>query len=479
MAFHSLLFIFAFLPPALLLHWLAPHRLKNTFLLVLSLFFYAWGDAAALPVLLFSITINYAAGLIIEKAGSRKIQKLLLTVAVAANLGLLTYSKYLGFFVRTIADLHLLPAAGGAPAQHVPLGISFFTFSAVAYLIDIYRRKTSAEKNIITFGAYLAMFQKITAGPMARYADLACSLAARAVTLEGFANGAQRLIFGLGKKVFIANTLGIVADEAFRMQGADLDMPTAWLGIVCYTLQIYFDFSGYTDMAVGLGRMFGLRLPENFNDPYTAQSIRDFWQRWHITLSSWFRDYLYIPLGGNRCSPARTYTNLVIVFLLCGLWHGASWNFAAWGLYHGLFLVFERIGLARLLAQTWRPLRHGYAVLAIMTGWVFFRAETLAHALSYLRSMVSFSAEGFDYFRMTFISNRLIFALLAACLLSTPVGTLAVCIKNYCDSRIGTSSALARASFAITALIALTGIFIASAMLLAGTTWSPFIYRQF
>ena len=480
MALHSLLFLFAFLPVALAAHSLAPARLKTPVLLALSLFCCAWSDAVSLPLVCVLIVFNYLAGLLLEKAPAPRQKKLLLSITIAANLAVLVRYKYLGFFLQGFFSLNLLPDGIAATGPHLPLGISFFTFSAISYLIDVYRGATAAEKNIITFGAYLALFHKMMAGPIARYSDLACDLVRRTITLEGFAHGAQRFILGLGKKLLLANTVGKVADEAFSLHGANLDMPTAWLGIACYTLQIYFDFSGYTDMAVGLGRMFGLRLPENFNYPYISQSIREFWQRWHISLSTWFRDYLYIPLGGNRHSPTRTCANLAIVFLLCGLWHGASWNFVAWGFYHGLFLVIERMGLARLLARTWRPLRHAYAVLVIMTGWVFFRTEDLAHAADYLCAMVSFTGGGFDHFQMTFVSRQFLAALAAGCLFSAPVWQYLVAIKVLLEADCAKLPVrFAHSCYLATGVVILFIVFAACALQLAGDAYSPFIYARF
>lgn len=480
MALHSLFFVFAFLPLALTVYWLAPQRLKNPVLLGISLLFYAWGDAAGLPLLLASIAFNYAAGLGIANAVGRKRQQLLLAAGIAANVAMLAYCKYLGFFFQTLATLHLPLPATDVTGWSLPLGISFFTFSAVAYLVDVYRGTTAAEKNIIAFGAYLAMFQKIIAGPIARYADLACSLTARVVTAEGVAGGAQRFIIGLGKKVLIADTLGKVADGAFCLPGVALDMPTAWLGIASYTLQIYCDFSGYTDMALGLGLMFGLRLPENFNYPYTAQSVRDFWKRWHMTLSYWFRDYLYIPLGGSRCSRVRGYANLTLVFLLCGLWHGASLSFVNWGLYHGLFLLFERMGLERVIRKAWRPLRHLYVLLVIMVGWVFFKTAFIGHALDYLRAMTSFSMGEFDRFCMTFVSRQFLAAFAAACLCSAPVWRYVSYLKNRCAlPGGGLSQQLAYAGFLVVGMAFVIMLFIASTMQIVSQTYSPFIYAQF
>ena len=310
----------------------------------------------------------------------------MLGLAIAVNLVVLGVFKYANFFADNV---NAVAAAIGAPPlafPHVllPIGISFYTFHAISYVVDVYRRDASAQKSPVHAALYLLLFPQLIAGPIIRYRYIADQLEQRVVSLDDFAVGVRRFVIGLGKKVLIANTVAAPADKIFSMPLAELTPAHAWLGIVCYTLQIYFDFSGYSDMAIGLGRMFGFHFPENFRWPYVADTVQEFWRRWHISLSSWFRDYLYVPLGGNRVSPARMYANLVTVFFLCGLWHGASWNFVIWGLFHGSFLVVERLGLAAAIRRLWRPLRHVYLLLVVMIGWVFFRADTLPSAVAFL-----------------------------------------------------------------------------------------------
>jgi len=486
MVLNSPVFVFLFLPLILAIYFAVPARATNISLLVASLLFYAWGDSSSLPILLISIPVNYAFGILIggvsrePRKASETRRKIYLAFAIGANLSLLFFYKYLKFSVVNLGALHILDASRfNFEEWHLPLGISFFTFGAVAYLMDIYGKKSAAETNLIDFGLYVSFFAKVLAGPIVRYSDVAGELEERKVTVEGFARGVRRFMLGLGKKVLVANPVSILADEIFRAPG-NLDMPTAWLGLVCYTIQIYFDFSGYSDMAIGLGSMFGFTFMENFNYPYISRSIQEFWRRWHISLSTWFRDYLYIPLGGNRKSEARTYANLVLVFLLCGFWHGAGWGFIVWGLYHGLLLVLERLGLAKALQKMWRPLRHLYAVLAIMIGWVFFRAEDLAQAVQYLRAMFSFRFDGFDYYVMTFINRQMLLTLAVGVIGSAPVAALA---KNIRDRLAGTGDTKLlsfydfNCSLAGVALVVM--IFIASAMQMAITTFSPFIYAKF
>ena len=290
--------------------------------------------------------------------------------------------KYADFLVGNLnallGPLRLAPLS--LPGIALPIGISFFTFQALSYVIDVYRREVPVQRNPFDLGLYIALFPQLIAGPIVRYHDVARQLVERVVTRQGFAYGVERFVVGLGKKVLIANTLAVQADLIFAIPADQLTAPVAWFGLVCYTLQIYFDFSGYSDMAIGLGYMFGFRFLENFSHPYVAQSITEFWRRWHISLSTWFRDYLYVPLGGNRGSALRTYRNLVLVFFLCGLWHGASWSFVVWGLLHGFLLVIERMGLGRLMARWPRALRHAWTLFFVMIAWVFFRADSLPQA---------------------------------------------------------------------------------------------------
>ena len=480
MALSSPVFLFLFLPVLLSLHAVMPGRGKNILLLCASLFFYAWGDAHSLQVLGLSILGNYVFGLLLGRLTAPAQRKAFLAGAVCANLLLLVYYKYLLFIVSNLAALHLVSAQNlDFSRWHLPLGLSFFTFGAVSYLVDLYRSKTAPERSLVDLALYMALFPKIVAGPIVRYSELAQELKSRRIPFESFGQGAQRFVIGLGKKVLIANSAAVMADEIFQAQGT-LDMPTAWLGILCYTLQIYFDFSGYSDMAIGLARMFGFTFGENFNYPYVSQSIQEFWRRWHISLSLWFRDYLYIPLGGNRGSSARIYFNLLAVFFLCGLWHGAGWNFIVWGLYHGAFLALERAGLGRVLEGLWRPVRHFYVVLVVMVGWVFFRSDNLSQALQYIQALFSFTWEGFDYFYMTFFSRQLFGTLCLGVVGSLPVPRILELLHQRLQGREGGRSLQGYGVHATLALVVfLLLVFVASAMQMAVSTYSPFIYTKF
>jgi alginate O-acetyltransferase complex protein AlgI len=390
MLFSSITFLFYFLPLFLIAYHLLPA--PNLVLLLASLLFYGWGDPARLPLLLFCILLNYGAGLAIGRAGPTA--RIWLALGVAGNLALLLFYKYAGFFVAQWAAL--APLAGFSapeiPRIALPLGISFFTFQGISYLIDIRRGIVLPQRSLLRFAMYKAMFPPLIAGPIVRYAVIADRVASRSVTPAQWTRGIESFTTGLGQKVLLANTLAGPVDRLFALSPGDLSMGAAWLAATGYALQIYFDFAGYSNMAIGLGRMIGFELPANFNRPYAAQSVTDFWRRWHITLSTWFRDYLYIPLGGNRGGPWRTGANLTLVFLLCGLWHGASWNFALWGLYHGTFLVLERIGLGRLLARLPPPLRHAYLIPVVVVGWIPFRAEDFGQTWGMLRAMAGRSA---------------------------------------------------------------------------------------
>src|SRR5262249_27762906 len=388
--FSSTVFLFLFLPLMLGLYFVVPRPLRNFLLLLASLFFYVWGEKLYIFVLIASIVLNYSMGLLIDRMKGRYAAGLAIGLAVFVNLGLLGAFKYANFVADNLNHLLVrlhLPLVHLDPV-HLPLGISFFTFHALSYVIDVYRREVPALKNPINFALYISFFPQSIAGPIVRYNDVASQLTDRVVTLEGFAQGIRRFIIGLAKKMIIANTLAFPADAIFNLPTSELTWRLSWLGIICYTFQIYFDFSGYSDMAIGLAKMFGFQFKENFNYPYIAASVTDFWRRWHISLSTWYRDYLYIPLGGNRHGKARLYFNLVTVFFLCGLWHGASWTFILWGLFHGTFLVLERMGLGQLLEKAWAPVRHLYALLVVMVGWVLFKATTFSQALAYLGAMV-------------------------------------------------------------------------------------------
>ena len=387
MVFSSNIFLFLFLPLTLLLYFVLPEKFvgkkyKNYLLLAASLLFYSWGEAHYLWLLMLSIIGNYFFGIALEKKDKKCC---IIAVAVTFNLLLLGYFKYANFIVENLN--HILPFKIELAHVHLPIGISFFTFHAISYLIDIYRGKCKAQRSFAELTLYIAFFPQLIAGPIVRYNFIEKYLHSRRHSWFFAAYGVRRFLIGMGKKVIIANPLGELADAIFALPADGLSTSLAWIGIFCYTLQIYFDFSGYSDMAVGLARIFGFKFPENFNYPYISRSIKEFWRRWHMSLSAWFRDYVYIPLGGNRVSTARQYFNLVLVFFLCGLWHGASWNYIIWGAFHGFFLVAERIAPQRFCAP--KIIQHFYAIFVVMIGWVFFRSADLASSMHYLQTMFS------------------------------------------------------------------------------------------
>jgi alginate O-acetyltransferase complex protein AlgI len=480
--FSSPLFLFVFLPILLGLYTLAPPRSRNLVLLTASILFYVWGEGAYVLVMIAIIAINYALGRRVEMLDGRNRARITVAVAVVLNLGLLIAFKYSNFLVDQLnlvlsvvhaRKLKLAPV-------HLPLGISFFTFHALSYVIDIHRRKSRGGKPL-DFALYMTLFPHSIAGPIVRYGDIAGQLAHRVVTTAGFAEGVRQFIMGLAKKMLVANTVAVAADAIFKLPVGELNFGLAWLGVACYTLQIYFDFSGYSDMAIGLAKLFGIDFLENFNYPYAARSITEFWRRWHISLSSWFRDYLYIPLGGNRCSPARNYLNLVTVFFLCGLWHGASWTFAAWGLFHGAFLVVERTRPGRAIESLWSPLRHLYTLLVVSVGWVLFRADSVHQATAFLKAMAGLgSGAGLEYHTGLYIDSQLILALVAGAIGSAPVLPMAVRIREAVVARApGLVGVGLNAGFGLADVAGHSLLLLASAMLLAAGTHNPFIYFRF
>ncbi len=384
MAFSSISFLFFFFPAFLGAYYFLPW--KNAVLLTGSLVFYAWGEPRFVPLLMLSALLNYGAGRAIAGAARHRLH--LLWAGVAANLGMLAYFKYAGFLAGIVNQLGApLHAAVPVPAVVLPLGISFFTFQGISYLVDVYRGQVDAQKSFLRFAMYKAMFPQLIAGPIVRYSQIAAEIEQRSVSNARLLGGLYQFVIGLAQKVLIANSVALVADHLFAAPAASLGVAAAWIGIVCYAIQILYDFSGYSNMAIGIGQMIGFTYPRNFDRPYSARSLTEFWRRWHISLSSWFRDYVYVPLGGNRAGAVRTYLNLLVVFFLCGLWHGAAWTFVLWGLWHGLFLVLERLGLGRVLARLPGVLAQAYALLVVLVGWVWFRADSVAHALAYLRAM--------------------------------------------------------------------------------------------
>jgi alginate O-acetyltransferase complex protein AlgI len=490
-------FLFLFLPILLGLYFIRGSRehaaYGNWLLLGASIIFYAKGGGAFTWLMLGSIAFNYWMAIAVDRVHGTPSAARRLGFAVTVNLVVLGIFKYANFFADNVNAIlltaHVRPLA--VPHVLLPIGISFFTFHAISYVIDVSRRDAVAQKSPVHAALYLLLFPQLIAGPIIRYRDIADQLARRVVSMEDFAYGVQRFVIGLGKKVLIANVVAGPADKIFAMAPSELSAAHAWLGIVCYTLQIYFDFSGYSDMAIGLGRMFGFRFPENFRWPYVATSVTGFWRRWHISLSTWFRDYLYIPLGGNRVSPARRYRNLVTVFFLCGLWHGASWNFVIWGLWHGSFLVIERVitevrnprhtpihnhirnpqsairnGVGPLAWPIWP---HVYTLAIVMIGWVFFRAETLPGAIAFLASMAGLTAAApTPYSVAWYLTPELWIALVAGAIGSAPwVPAVAARLDQ------------GRPALALLNTAALIVLLVLSVMSMAARTYNPFIYFRF
>ena len=401
MIFSSTLFLFLFLPASLVVYGLMRRRFRNIVLLLISLVFYYYGEAQHIYILFGSIIINYVCGLLVALPFSketRKVQifhKLWLVVCVVLNLGMLGYFKYFNFAYENIQiAANSLGVSGlddfwgGAGKIVLPLGISFFTFQAMSYVIDVYRGTVKPNYNPINVAAYIVMFPQLIAGPIVRYTDVDHELKYRNYSFESFSEGIFRFSTGMAKKLIIADSLGVMSDRIFSLGSEQINFQLAWYAAICYTFQIYFDFSGYSDMAIGLGKMFGFNFPENFNYPYISRSIKEFWRRWHMTLSSWFRDYLYIPLGGNRKGKFRTYINLLIVFGLCGLWHGAEWVFLIWGLWHGLFLILERTRLGMWIERLPRPVQHLYTIFVFVFGWVLFKSVSMAQVQTFFFAMI-------------------------------------------------------------------------------------------
>jgi alginate O-acetyltransferase complex protein AlgI len=471
MVFASPIFLFLFLPLTLAAYFGLPPRFRNGVLLAASLLFYAWGEAPYLALVLGSIAFNYGIGSAIGGSADAAARKRWLALGVAGNLLVLGVFKYADFAVANVNVLAPILAVTplALAAIPLPLGISFFTFHAISYIVDVYKGNARAEPNVPRFALYILLFPQLIAGPIIRWRDIAGQLPQREARIADFAYGVRRFVLGLGKKVLIANTLGATADRIFALPAGELTAPLAWLGLVCYTLQIYFDFSGYSDMAIGLMRMFGFRILENFNYPYVSRSIREFWRRWHISLSNWFRDYLYIPLGGNQRGERRAYANLVIVFLLCGLWHGASWPFVLWGAWHGLFLVAERAGLDRLLRKA-GPLSHVYALLAVMGGWVLFRCETLPQAVAYFGALLGAGGgDGVRHPLAEFLDPLVGATLLVGIVFATP---LARAIGQWRDRHAS--------AFVLGLDVAwLAIVFVLATAFLAAGTYNPFIYFRF
>lgn len=408
MLFSSIVFLFTFLPAVMILYYLLPVRFRNVILLLASLVFYAWGEPVYLFLMLLSILFNYFSGLdIARNLQDKRAAKRSRVFNLIINLAVLGFFKYEGFVLDTLNGI--LPVHISYHALPLPIGISFYTFQILSYIIDVYRGNVKVQTNLPNFALYVTMFPQLIAGPIVQYADVDEQLASREVSRTKFGEGSMYFIRGLAKKVLLANTSGMIFTEVSGLAKGNISVVTAWLGAFAYMFQIYFDFSGYSDMAIGLGKMFGFEFNMNFNYPYVSKSITEFWRRWHISLSSWFRDYVYIPLGGNRVSKIKHIRNLLIVWFLTGLWHGAAWNFVAWGLYYGVILIIEKYLLSPVLDRLPDIVRHIYSIVLVVIGWVLFFSSSFGQAADYIRVMFGAGAHGFaDRESMYLLTSNLI-----------------------------------------------------------------------
>ena len=483
MVFSSLTFLYIFLPIVLILNFLVRKEFRNALLLFASIIFYAWGGVSYTAILIISILLNFVVGKLIASNLNNSKSKRYLIIGIVVNLGFLGVFKYANFIVQNINSL--IENTGFSfsitnPGIILPIGISFYTFQALSYIIDVYKRKTPVQNKLVDLALYISLFPQLIAGPIVRYNDIAKQLSERQNTRENFVSGIKRFVLGLAKKVLIANQFALLADTAFSIAPDNLSTFVAWAGIVAYSLQIYFDFSGYSDMAIGLGRMLGFQFLENFNFPYIAKSIREFWQRWHISLSNWFRDYLYIPLGGNRKGNHRTYLNLLIVFFITGIWHGASWNFVAWGMLHGLFMIIEKLGFDKTLEKLWRPIQHIYTIFIVMMAWVLFRAEDFTHAWGYFKALYSHhsidnNADVLD----VFLNNEIYFALIIAIISSTHFWVSIYEKALLAASKNKKQKNIAMGVWSILVLVFVVGVMIISTNYLVANSYNPFIYFRF
>lgn len=474
MVFSSLAFLCIFLPTVFLLYTVIPNlKIRNALLIIASLMFYGYGEPVYVFLMIFSSFFNYLCALWVASKPQKS--KLALVTAVAINLGILGVFKYTGFIVGSINDL--LGLAIPVPQISLPIGISFFTFQALSYVVDVYTDKVGVQKNFFNILLYVSFFPQLIAGPIVKYHDINEQIDNRQQNLDKIAMGMRRFICGMGKKVLIANTMGQVTDIIFDSELSQLSILTAWLGAIAYIFQIYYDFSGYSDMAIGLGHMFGFEFKENFNYPYGAKNIQDFWRRWHISLSTWFKEYLYIPLGGNRKGKTRTAINKIIVFFATGLWHGANWTFVLWGLYHGLFLLLEEF--VPLLKKLPRVFAHIYTIIVVTIGFVLFRADTISDGFTYIARMftgVNASQQSLSL-ALTQLTPWFIFILVAAIIGCSPIRPITMKIRSNMHGETALST---KWKVIQVVLYGLSFILLAWCIIrLSGTAYNPFIYFRF
>ncbi len=467
MLFSSMTFIYMFLPIVCAAYLFARKDLQNYILLAASIIFYAWGEPSYLAIMIMTIVVNYVGANYISRSKNPAHRKWLLAITVVVDLSFLFYFKYFNFVMDNInavfnAHINFIDVV-------MPIGISFYTFQALSYVVDVYRGEVKVQRDIYKLALYICLFPQLIAGPIVKYHDVAEQIENRDVTFEKVAYGIKRFIIGLSKKMLIANTLGAVADKIFSQPVEQFDALTAWLGAVAYSFQLFYDFSGYSDMAIGLGSVFGFKFLENFNYPYISRSITEFWRRWHISLSTWFKEYLYIPLGGNRVAKWRNYMNLFIVFLATGFWHGAAWNFIFWGLWHGMFIIFEKAtGWHKKEGKLVGLMQHIYCILAFVIGWVMFRADTMSYAWQYIKKMFGCGKNNdVIYFLDYYIDNIEIIAFVAAFLCAVPLFSEMLQIPyKYKVSRTLVN-------------VWLIMLFIVSTAFIAASTYNPFIYFRF
>lgn len=470
MVFSSLEFIFFFLPVVAVIYKLCNNiKARNVVLIIASIFFYAFGEPKAVILMLLSIVFNYGLALLMDKYKNRK--KLFLVLSVIINLALLVYYKYTGFLIESIDSVFSLNIY--VPVIHLPIGISFFTFQAMSYVIDVYRGDVPAQKKLGNVLLYISFFPQLIAGPIVKYHDIEKQIDNRSITFEKYSSGVERFLIGLFKKVLIANNVGAVWNLISTSDFSNISVATAWLGAVAYSLQIYFDFSGYSDMAIGLGKMFGFEFLENFNYPYISKSIREFWRRWHISLSTWFKEYLYIPLGGNRKGNIRTYINLLIVFFCTGLWHGASWNFVIWGLWHGFFSVIERLGFGKILAKDkTNILSRIYTLFVVIVGFTIFALVDFGALKEYIGIMLFNTNDALIDNSFLFIVKNNLLIILAGMLVSTPVCGW---VKNKLSFNNKIAINVCNIIYVVLYLIG----FMLSVSYLVSSSYNPFLYFRF
>ena len=464
MVFSSTVFLFVFLPITLGVYYIIQPQLRNFWLLVVSLIFYSWGEPKYLILMLVSILINYIFGILIEYCCLNQMiykSRMLLCFTVIFNMGLLLYFKYYDFFVENIN--YIFSMTFSLKNIALPVGISFYTFQIMSYVIDVYRRNVKAQYNIFNLWLYISFLPQLIAGPIVRYIDIEKQINTRVLNLEQVHEGVVLFMVGFAKKILIADQLAPLVDVAFASNGTSALL--AWTGAIAYALQIYFDFSGYSDMAIGLGKFFGFEFVKNFNYPYISKSIKEFWRRWHISLSTWFKDYVYIPLGGSRCKLMRSYFNLIVVFFLTGFWHGASWNFIIWGLYYVIFLVVEGMGLGKSLEKLPGLFQHMYAMIIILFGWIVFRAENLENALMYIQNMFILNESSWNVFVLN-INRQYLFCIFCGIIFSMPLERrLRKNINQYLGEGI----------YNIFVML----MFLIAIAYMLGSGFSPFLYFRF